>query len=58
MSAAQTATILFTDVVGSTDLANRVGDRECRRLLGAHEAVIREGFAKHVELAERMLVGT
>jgi class 3 adenylate cyclase/tetratricopeptide (TPR) repeat protein len=45
MSAAGTATILFTDVVGSTDLANRVGDRECRRLLGAHEVVIREEIA-------------
>ena len=45
MSAAETATVLFTDVVGSTDLANRVGDLECRRLLGAHEVVIREEIA-------------
>ena len=45
MSTAETATVLFTDVVGSTDLANRVGDVECRRLLGSHETVIREELA-------------
>ncbi len=35
------ATILFTDVVGSTDLAVRLGDREWRRLLAAHHAAVR-----------------
>ena len=44
---ADTATVLFTDVVGSTDLANRVGDEECRRLLETHEGVIREEIARH-----------
>ena len=28
------ATILFTDIVGSTDLAAQLGDREWRRLIG------------------------
>jgi class 3 adenylate cyclase/tetratricopeptide (TPR) repeat protein len=40
-------TLLFTDVVGSTDLANRVGDAQCRILLGAHESVIRAEVAAH-----------
>ena len=35
------ATILFTDIVGSTDLAVRLGDREWRRLLAAHHAAVR-----------------
>jgi peptide/nickel transport system substrate-binding protein len=35
------ATLLFTDIVGSTDLAARVGDREWRRLLEDHNTVVR-----------------
>jgi adenylate cyclase len=35
------ATILFTDIVGSTDLAVRLGDREWRRLVAAHHAAVR-----------------
>ena len=35
------ATILFTDIVGSTDHAVRLGDREWRRLLAAHHAAVR-----------------
>jgi class 3 adenylate cyclase len=27
------ATVLFTDIVGSTDLASRIGDREWKELL-------------------------
>ena len=46
-TARQTTTLLFTDVVASTDLANRVGDEECRRLLDGHETVIREEIARH-----------
>ena len=35
-------TILFTDVVGSTDLAVRLGDRAWRRLVAAHHAAVRQ----------------
>ena len=35
------ATILFTDIVGSTDLAVRLGDRDWRRILTAHHAAVR-----------------
>jgi len=31
------ATVLFTDIVGSTELASRLGDREWRRLLDHHD---------------------
>jgi len=35
------ATVLFTDVVGSTDLATRLGDRAWRDLLARHHAAVR-----------------
>jgi pimeloyl-ACP methyl ester carboxylesterase/class 3 adenylate cyclase len=35
------ATVLFTDIVDSTDHAARVGDREWKRTLEAHDAVVR-----------------
>jgi len=35
------ATVLFTDIVGSTDIAARLGDRQWRRVVAAHNAVIR-----------------
>ena len=35
------ATILFTDIVGSTDLAAKLGDKEWRRLIAAHHSRIR-----------------
>src|SRR3954463_2146566 len=35
------ATLLFTDIVGSTDTAARVGDRAWRQLLEEHNAVVR-----------------
>ncbi|HET8525737.1 MAG TPA: adenylate/guanylate cyclase domain-containing protein [Actinomycetota bacterium] len=35
------ATVLFTDVVGSTELATRLGDRAWRDLLAGHHAVVR-----------------
>ena len=35
------ATVLFTDVVGSTELATRLGDRAWRDLLGRHHAAVR-----------------
>jgi len=35
------ATVLFTDVVGSTERAAKLGDRRWRELLGAHDAAVR-----------------
>jgi class 3 adenylate cyclase len=35
------ATVLFTDIVGSTRLANELGDRSWRALLGRHDALVR-----------------
>jgi class 3 adenylate cyclase/streptogramin lyase len=40
------ATILFTDMVGSTDVAVRLGDRDWRRLVAAHHTVVRRQLAK------------
>ena len=38
-------TVLFTDIVGSTELASRMGDRAWRNLLDGHEQVLREHVA-------------
>ncbi len=35
------ATVMFTDIVGSTEAAARLGDREWRRVLERHHALIR-----------------
>jgi class 3 adenylate cyclase len=35
------ATVLFTDIVGSTELVSKVGDRRWTELLDAHHAVVR-----------------
>ncbi|HEV8553347.1 MAG TPA: adenylate/guanylate cyclase domain-containing protein [Casimicrobiaceae bacterium] len=35
------ATIMFTDIVGSTEIAARLGDRAWKRLLEEHDAVVR-----------------
>ena len=35
------ATVLFTDIVGSTERAGRLGDRRWRELLGAHDDLAR-----------------
>jgi YVTN family beta-propeller protein len=35
------ATLLFTDIVGSTDLADQLGDRRWRELLARHHAIVR-----------------
>jgi class 3 adenylate cyclase len=35
------ATVMFTDIVGSTDRATSLGDREWRALLDAHDAAVR-----------------
>lgn len=36
------ATVMFTDLVGSTELASRLGDAEWLRLRGAHDALVRD----------------
>jgi class 3 adenylate cyclase len=40
------ATILFTDIVGSTELVARLGDAAWRELLGKHHAVVRRELAR------------
>jgi class 3 adenylate cyclase len=40
------ATVLFTDIVGSTELAARIGDRRWRELLDAHHAIVRAELAR------------
>jgi YVTN family beta-propeller protein len=40
------ATILFTDIVGSTDLAAQVGDNSWRKLVAAHHDAIRRQLRK------------
>jgi len=41
------ATILFTDIVGSTEQAAALGDREWSRLLTEHSKVVRRELARH-----------
>jgi class 3 adenylate cyclase len=48
------ATVLFTDIVGSTERASAMGDAKWRNLLGRHEALLRE----HVESAGGRVVNT
>jgi class 3 adenylate cyclase len=40
------ATVLFTDIVGSTEHAARLGDRAWRDLLARHHAVVRDEIAR------------
>jgi class 3 adenylate cyclase len=40
------ATVLFTDVVGSTELASRLGDSAWRELLQRHHALVRRELAR------------
>jgi class 3 adenylate cyclase len=40
------ATVLFTDLVGSTALANELGDAKWGRLLVRHHAVVRDALAR------------
>lgn len=39
------ATVMFTDLVGSTELASSLGDRRWRELLDAHDAAVRRELA-------------
>lgn len=41
------ATLVFTDVVGSTELATRLGDRRWRDLLESHHAAVRAELARY-----------
>jgi class 3 adenylate cyclase len=40
------ATVLFTDVVGSTERASELGDQRWRELLERHNALVREALAR------------
>ncbi|MEA2676073.1 MAG: hypothetical protein QOJ81_214 [Chloroflexota bacterium] len=40
------ATVMFTDIVGSTDHAARIGDRNWRDLLSRHHAVVRRELSR------------
>jgi len=40
------ATVLFTDIVGSTDRAHSLGDAKWRRLLDEHDEIVRERIAR------------
>ncbi|MEA2478959.1 MAG: hypothetical protein QOJ07_881 [Thermoleophilaceae bacterium] len=46
------ATVLFTDIVGSTELASRLGDERWRAVLARHEQILRD----HVEAGGGRLV--
>jgi pimeloyl-ACP methyl ester carboxylesterase len=41
------ATVLFTDIVGSTELAAAVGDRRWREVLDAHHAAVRRELTRY-----------
>lgn len=41
------ATVLFTDIVGSTERASKLGDRRWREVLRAHHVAIREELRLH-----------
>jgi class 3 adenylate cyclase len=39
--------IVFTDIVGSTDLTQRVGDRRAMEIVRSHDRIAREAIARH-----------
>jgi class 3 adenylate cyclase/tetratricopeptide (TPR) repeat protein len=45
MSSVETVTVLFTDLVGSTELASRVGPERAERLRSEHFSLLREAVA-------------
>jgi class 3 adenylate cyclase len=45
--AGATATIMFTDIVGSSSMIERLGDREGRRVLSLHDDIIRHEVTAH-----------
>ena len=42
-----TATIMFTDIVGSTGIIGRLGDREGRKLMSLHDDIVRHEVVAH-----------
>src|SRR4030095_4482810 len=40
-------TVLFTDLVGSTELLQRVGDEQAHRVLRTHHRLLRDAVAVH-----------
>ena len=43
----QLVTVLFTDIVSSTDIAREVGDRRWRALVAAHHWIVRQALKRH-----------
>lgn len=41
------ATVLFTDIVESTRVASKLGDRKWRELLDSHDSVVRQELKRH-----------
>lgn len=41
------ATVLFTDIVGSTRLASEIGDRRWRHLVARHHSIVRGALKRH-----------
>jgi class 3 adenylate cyclase/tetratricopeptide (TPR) repeat protein len=44
---ARTVTILFTDLVGSTELLQKAGDEQAQRIFKAHHRLLREAVESH-----------
>jgi class 3 adenylate cyclase len=42
-----TATVLFTDIVGSTEQQAQVGQREWSRVAEEHDAMVRKALTRH-----------
>ena len=47
LNSGATTTIMFTDVVGSTTITDRLGDREARAMLRVHDAIVRRQTEAH-----------
>jgi len=45
MASTQTVTVLFTDIVGSTELASRLGPEEADRVRQGHFSLLRQAVA-------------
>ena len=48
LSSEMTVTIMFTDMVGSTEMNQRLGDREARQVMRAHDELIRNHTKIHM----------
>jgi streptogramin lyase len=40
-------TVMFTDIVGSTELASQLGDKQWREVLGRHKSIMRKALKRH-----------